>query len=87
MKVKYRDYLFEGYFESFGYAEPYFKRIKKGSKYKYVSKMISQKGRVVWRSKVLGASKYFDTEKEAAKWVDLRLIEKGKEPLNILVRK
>jgi hypothetical protein len=29
----------------------------------------------------------FETEKEAAIWVDMRLIEAGKEPVNILKRK
>jgi len=29
----------------------------------------------------------FKTEREAAKWVDLRLIEGGKEPVNVLKRK
>ena len=32
-------------------------------------------------------SSYFDTEKEAALFVDMKLIELGKEPVNILKRK
>ncbi len=41
----------------------------------------------VWRGNLGKKQKYFETEKEAAKWVDLRLIEQGKEPVNVLVRK
>jgi len=32
------------------------------------------------------AFKYFEEEKEAAKWIDLQLIKQGKEPVNILKR-
>ena len=28
--------------------------------------------------------KYFDDEKEAAKWIDTQLINQGKDPVNIL---
>jgi len=40
-----------------------------------------------YRGAVCGKYSYFDNIKDAAKWVDLRLIEQGKEPVNILVRK
>ena len=63
------------------------KRIPKSSKYKYVAKMECEKGFIRWRACCLGASKSFKNERDAAKWVDLRLIEKGKEPVNILIRK
>ena len=64
-----------------------FKRIPKSSKYKYVTKLIGQNNYVRWYANVLGGSKSFETERAAAKWVDLRLINKGKEPVNVLVRK
>jgi hypothetical protein len=64
-----------------------FKRIPKSSKYKYVAKMVGQNNYVMWIANCLGASKHFENEKEAAKWVDLRLISKGKQPVNVLVKK
>jgi hypothetical protein len=63
------------------------KELNKSSKYKYVRKKIGEKGYVNWVARVLGAAKCFNTEREAAKWVDLKLIDKGKEPVNILVRR
>lgn len=30
------------------------------------------------------AYRYFDNDKDAAKWVDLQLIKQGKDPVNIL---
>lgn len=58
------------------------------SKYKGVSLLDCTSGTTKqWRGNTGKKQKYFETEKEAAKWVDLRLIEKGKEPVNILVRK
>ena len=63
------------------------KRIPNSSKYKYVALLELEKGYTSWQGCVLGKSRHFKTEREAAKWVDLRLIDKGKEPVNILVRK
>jgi len=63
------------------------KRIPKSSKYKYVTKFEGYSGCIRWGARVNAATKFHKTEKEAAKWVDLKLIEKGKEPVNILVRK
>jgi hypothetical protein len=63
------------------------KELNKSSKYKYVRKKIGEKGFENWIARCLGAVKCFDNERDAAKWVDLRLIDKGKEPVNILVRK
>jgi hypothetical protein len=58
------------------------------SKYKGVSLLVCRKvDTKVWRGNLGKKQKYFDNEKDAAKWVDLRLIEQGKEPVNILVRK
>ena len=49
---------------------------------------ITGSGYTYWRAKICNVVKNgFKTEREAAKAVDLILIEKGKEPLNILVRK
>lgn len=51
--------------------------------YKYVEKL--RKGeRIIWKGVVLGRSKWFDTEREAALFVDKVLIENGKSPVNIL---
>jgi hypothetical protein len=63
------------------------KRIKNSSKYKYVIKVEGDRGVIRWDACVLGYRKYHESEKDAAKWVDLKLIRKGKEPVNILVRK
>ena len=60
------------------------------SKYKYVTKK-EYKGKIMWSAVMFkngrGNGKLFETEKEAAKWVDLRLIEQVKDPVNILVHK
>ena len=63
------------------------KEINKSSKYKYVRKKICENGNVNWIARVYGVTKCFDTEREAAKWVDIRLIKTGKKPVNVLVRK
>lgn len=63
---------------------------RKSDKYKLVYKLKnndSVNNTFHWFAKVGKKQKNFRTEREAAKWVDLRLIEKGKEPVNILVRK
>lgn len=60
------------------------------SKYKYVwfvEKIFAGKITTQWRGEVLGKNKYFESEREAAIYVDKRLIEKGKNPVNILVCK
>lgn len=62
------------------------KKIKKSEKYKYVELYHTAKGVERWRVGMFGNSKCYDTEREAAKAVDLKLISKGKEPVNILVR-
>jgi hypothetical protein len=62
------------------------------TKYKYVYRFLhNKKGEVfcgyinsklyTWRSK------YYDTEREVAVLVDLKLIEENKDPVNILKRK
>ena len=63
------------------------KRIPKSSKYKYVAKVEGDKGFIRGDACVLGDRKFHETEVDAARWVDLKLIENGKEPVNILVRK
>ncbi len=63
------------------------KRIRKSDKYKYVYLFETKEGEERWGVMVVGNSKYYDTEREAALSVDKRLINKGKEPVNILVRK
>ncbi len=55
------------------------------SKYKYVSQIELSTG-VWWRGSINGTGKSFRTEKEAAIYIDKKLIKKGKEPVNILKR-
>ena len=64
------------------------KKIRKSDKYKYVH-LILYNGVEKWQSALgaFGGSKVFDTEREAALNADKRLLEKGKEPVNILIRK
>ena len=62
-----------------------------GSQYKYVSKQ-RLGGKIVWRGTFFnkngkGNGKSFPTEREAALYVDKKLIGNGKEPVNILKRK
>lgn len=49
--------------------------------YRDINKNIMYQAQYIRVRKV---SKYFDDIKEAAKWVDMRLIEDNKEPRNIL---
>jgi hypothetical protein len=66
-------------------AQTSLKQIK--SNYKGVD-AITKSGYTFWRARICNVVKNgFKTEREAAKAVDLILIEKGKEPVNILVRK
>tara|TARA_Y100000389_G_C17315642_1_gene440298 strand:- start:378 stop:578 length:201 start_codon:yes stop_codon:yes gene_type:complete len=65
-------------------------KYKGKSKYKYVSQQ-ELNGELVWRGVFFkngsGNGKTFKTEREAALYVDKKLIENGKEPVNILVHK
>lgn len=59
----------------------------KSKKYKHVLKT-EVNGHVYYRINIKGVSKIgYKTEREAALAVDKYLINKGKEPVNILVRK
>lgn len=66
------------------------KPVKNGSKYKLVYLFLN-KGKEVWTASIgtkYGRNmKYFKTEREAALAVDKYLIEMGKNPVNILVRR
>lgn len=64
------------------------KKLPKG-KYKYVYSYELPNGEIVHQSFLpqYKWSAYHDTEKKAAIAVDKFLINKGKEPINILVRK
>jgi hypothetical protein len=64
------------------------KFIKGGkSKYRYVKKLMVN-DKVYWILSLTGVSqKCYETEREAALVVDKYLINKGKEPVNILKRK
>ena len=64
-------------------AYGYGKYVERSKTYKNVAK--KRKGeRIIWEGVVLGRSKWFDTEREAALFVDKVLIENGKSPVNIL---
>ena len=64
------------------------KYIKDGSKFKYVRKYVDATGGEYWVIKPPNSSsKEYPTEREAAKAIDIFLINKGKEPVNILKRK
>ena len=57
--------------------------------YKGVYKYINQdgKGGFRWRGGNRGKGKFFETEREAAVFVDKKLIERGFPPVNVLKRK
>jgi hypothetical protein len=66
-------------------AQKTIKSIK--SKYRYVE-IVDNNGKLYYRVSMKGVSKdSFPTEREAAIAADKLLISKGKEPVNILVRK
>lgn len=54
-----------------------------GSKYKYVSKY-KLGDKFKYQTVICGIRKWFDSEREAALYVDNVLIDKGKNPVNIL---
>lgn len=58
------------------------------TEFKYVNR-VSQNGKEFYFARLpqYRCSNSFDDIRKAAKWVDLKLIQKGKEPVNILVRK
>ena len=60
---------------------------KRASKYKYVAKLICERGVIRWASSLPKFKVTFDTERDCALAVDKKLIERGKLPINILVRK
>lgn len=66
-----------------------YKMIETSKKYKYVSLFRDHLGNEKWHVRIptFGINKSFDDEKKAAKFVDMKMIERGKEPVNILVRK
>jgi len=61
--------------------------IKNGSSFKYVKKYLTESKEERYFASVGTKCKSFTDERDAAKFVDMKLIEKGKEPVNILVRK
>jgi len=67
-------------------AQHAFKYIENSKTYKYVQKY-KEGDKIKWLGKVLRIGKTFETEREAALYVDKVLLNKGKEPVNILVRK
>mgnify|MGYP003628723288 CR=1 FL=1 len=70
----------------------FWKKVEGGTSYKYVTKFIDCYGDVRFVSRYNNGNtwatrKVYDTEREAAKAVDMILISMGKEPVNILKRK
>jgi hypothetical protein len=63
------------------------KYLNKSSLYKHVYLYITDKKVIRFKGMFGKKQKYFKTEKEVAKFADLKLIEQGKEPVNILIRK
>ena len=63
-----------------------FKYIENSKTYKYVQKY-KEGDKIKWLGKVLRTGKTFETEREAALYVDKVLLNKGKKPVNILVAK
>ena len=65
------------------------KQWHKNSKYRYVQGLVDRKtGKITWVVHMKGIGRNgFNTEREAAIAADKILISKGKEPVNILVRK
>ena len=61
----------------------------KKSKYRYVQGLVNRKTeRIRWVVRMQGIGRSgFDTEREAAIAADKILIQRGKEPVNILIRK
>ena len=62
------------------------KYIENSKKYKYVQKY-KLGDEIRWLGKVLRTGKTFENERDAALYVDKVLLNKGKEPVNILIRK
>lgn len=60
-------------------------RLGKSLKYKYVSKFKTENGRIRWGCSING--KRFAEERECALYVDKLLLERGKSPVNILVKR
>lgn len=72
-----------------------FKRMSKSNKYKHVYCIPGPPGEnrnKIWCARLKApngriSSKFFDTEREAAIAADVKLIELGKQPVNVLKRK
>ena len=60
------------------------KYLGKSKKYKYVYESKRPCGNTSYQGKVDNYQKTFLNEREAALWVDMRLIEASKDPVNIL---
>lgn len=65
----------------------YIRKIKK-SKYKYVW-LVIRRGKEIWAAQIpsIKWTRFLGTEREAAICVDTKLLETGKEAINILVKK
>ena len=62
--------------------------LKKSQKYKGVYKYINSSGNETYDGCICKTKKQgFVSERECALWVDKMLLSKGKQPVNILVRK
>ena len=56
-------------------------------KHVYKTRKSSTGATFIWQGKIGKQGKCFAEERQAAKWVDIQLIRKGKEPVNVMVRK
>lgn len=62
-------------------------KVEEQSKYKGVAKIkTTSKSSLPWKGTVGSTSKYFATERDAAKWVDIRMIKTGRDPVNVLIK-
>jgi hypothetical protein len=68
-------------------ASGMYKYLGTSNKYSYVCKYEDRHGNILWQGKRFNNGKFVETERGAALNVDKELLSKGKEPINILVRK
>lgn len=64
-----------------------YKYICNSEKYKYVGKYVDRKGNVLWQGKRYTNGKMVESERQAAINVDIQLLNEGKNPINVLIKK
>jgi len=68
-------------------ASGHYKYLGTSDKYSYVCKYEDRHGNILWQGKRYKNAPMVDSERKAAINVDKQLLAKGKEPINVLVRK